>query len=74
MEQINFTGFKEKKLKEFNDLFTNSHPGDSGPGGNYPQEPVYELCEDNPLEYIVFIDNLMEELRQFLRENKQYLL
>lgn len=28
---------------EFDKEFVSFHPGDSGLGGNYPQEPVYEL-------------------------------
>lgn len=33
-------------LEKFYKEFVNYHPGDSGIGGNYPQEPVYELAID----------------------------
>lgn len=32
---------KARIRKEFNKEFIQYHPGDSGMGGNYPQEPVY---------------------------------
>ncbi len=41
----------ENILAEFDKEFTTSYPGDSGLGGNYPQEPIYELTESDPKEY-----------------------
>ena len=40
---------------EFDERFTNSHPGDSGVGGSDPQEPVYEFATDDPSEIKSFI-------------------
>lgn len=40
--------------KEFNMLFTDSHPGDSGIGGNDPQDPVYEISTGDPKEILDF--------------------
>ena len=46
--------------KEFDKELTFSHPGDSGPGGNVPQEPVYELsCR--PEDVIAFIKDLLKD-------------
>lgn len=36
----------EKVLQEFDRLFTYSHPGDSGPGGNDPQDATYDWMEE----------------------------
>lgn len=52
----------EEALKEFDKEFTNSHPGDSGAGGNYPQEPVYELCESDPREYKRWLKDKLETI------------
>ena len=61
--------------KEFNKRFTNCYRGDSGLGGNYPQEPIYEWATDNPKDIVDFISRLLqsvvedlvgEELRQIV--------
>ena len=39
---------RERISAEFDKAFTYSHVGDSGIGGNTPQEPVYELIDSNP--------------------------
>lgn len=64
--------------KEFEKKFIISHPGDSGMGGNDPQEPVYQL-DINPdsfedigdLKKFIFqeytqnlIDGLVEEIEE----------
>lgn len=37
------TDFVEKQIRLFEKDFVVMHPGDSGMGGNDPQEPVYEV-------------------------------
>jgi len=44
------TNTKEELRKEFYKVFTASHPGDSGIGGNDPQESVWELQYESPKE------------------------
>lgn len=41
---MNLTQFLESEEKRFDEECTQSHPGDSGMGGNDPQEPVYEFA------------------------------
>lgn len=42
---------QEEIVREFDRECTNSHPGDSGIGGNCPQEPIYEwACEPNDVK------------------------
>jgi hypothetical protein len=54
---------KENWEKEFDKQFTDSSPGNSGLGGNDPQEPVYELnCE--PKDIKDFIRSLLEQERE----------
>lgn len=50
----------EEALREFDREFTNTYPGDSGIGGNQPQEPVYELCESDPKEYKRWFEKKMK--------------
>jgi len=59
-----FGEFKIKKLEEFGKEFITHHPGDSGMGGNDPQEPVYELNTNEPHEIQLFIANLMDEVAE----------
>lgn len=51
----------------FDANFTQSHPGDSGIGGNDPQEPVYEWS-DGPQEVKEFIRLSIELARQAGRD------
>jgi hypothetical protein len=53
--------FKIKKLHEFESQFINHHPGDSGIGGNTPQEPIYELNTNEPHELQLFISKTLDE-------------
>lgn len=68
-------------LERFRKEFVNQYSGDSGMGGNYPQEPVYELCESNPKEYERFfqeelqnaidksVDNEIKTFKEILKNN-----
>ncbi len=49
---------KKEIEASFDKEFTTSHPGDSGMGGNDPQEPLYELCTSDPNDIKDFISKL----------------
>lgn len=41
---------EDKLRREFYKEFANAYAGDSGLGGNYPQDPIFEINTDNPKE------------------------
>ena len=53
---------ENKICEEFDRLFTNSFAGDSGMGGNVPQEPVYELATDSPTDIKSFLLQKLHEV------------
>ena len=57
--------------KEFNKRFTNCYRGDSGLGGNYPQEPIYEWATDNPKDIVDFISRLLQAVVEDLAGEKE---
>lgn len=51
----------KKWSERFEEQFIESHPGDSGPGGNTPQEPVYHLTIDpNDLDDIKSLKSFIQ--------------
>ena len=51
----------ESKVKFFIDTHTQSHPGDSGIGGNLPQDPTWEFsCE--PVDVVDLLRRNMKEI------------
>lgn len=50
--------------EEFDKQFTNSYAGDSGFGGNDPQEPVYEWATNEPSEVKTFIASELQSERE----------
>lgn len=52
--------YKESVLKSFHNSFVNMHSGDSGIGGNTPQEPIYELNTNDPTEIAKFICDVLD--------------
>lgn len=57
----------ESVVEEFDELFTQSHPGDSGIGGNDPQEPIYDWAAE-PQEVKDFIRQKVSSLLTSLEE------
>jgi hypothetical protein len=64
----------EQQVEEFNKEFVVYHSGDSGMGGNTPQEPVYEIQYENPNEIIDWIKQalLTAEKRERERIFREY--
>lgn len=73
---------KEEIKKEFYKNFVVEHPGDSGVGGNDPQEPVCEVQYENPDEIVDFFlskfsshqQELAVRIEEIIEEKKQSLL
>lgn len=57
---------KETWEERFDKEFTNFYSGDSGLGGNDPQEPVYEMNTVDPKEIKSFIKDLLAEEKSAL--------
>lgn len=51
----------EEIMEEFKNLFVISHPGDSGIGGNDPQEPIYEILYESPKEIEDFLCSSLQK-------------
>lgn len=64
-----FAEFKMKILKNFESEFMNVYPGDSGIGGNTPQDPVRELNTNDPDEIMIFISRALDEVPAFVSNN-----
>lgn len=58
----------EEKIIDFNTHYCNVHPGDSGTGGNDPQEPVDEFA-CYPSDIRKFIRQIMDESYVLGKEN-----
>lgn len=52
----------EEIRAEFYKLFTYSHPGDSGMGGNESQEPIWEMIEDPKEIANYWLDKMAEQV------------
>lgn len=66
-ETTPFTEFRLSKITEFNKDFTVFHAGDKGFNGNDPQEPVFELTENDPFEIGLFIAKAIDETKEFCK-------
>ena len=64
---------KQKEREAFYKGFTDSYKGDSGIGGNTPQEPVWDLI-DSPKEvadyWLQRIDAILASRAEMIREDK----
>lgn len=52
----------QDKIKEFREKFCNVYPGDSGLGGNDPQEPVHEWATDDSLEVERWLSQSLQQM------------
>jgi hypothetical protein len=60
---MNLQTLLDERARLFDREFTASHPGDSGMGGNDPQEPVYEL-NVGPTEIKTFLkESILQGVR-----------
>lgn len=55
-----------EESKQFDERFTQSFRGDSGLGGNTPQEPEYRIAVDDPNEIKSFISSLLSARQERL--------
>lgn len=58
------TSIKKEIMEEFNEKFCNVYGGDSGLGGNDPQEPVDEWATDNPSDVRQWLSQALTRIEE----------